>query len=810
MKAQELYPTFVALCAAVAFALAAAPLRAATPRFLSAQPVWPAGRATEKNVTAGFRAAFAPPAAEPVTLRLTGSSLYRVWLNGQFLAHGPARGPHGFYRVDELDLTGRLVGGTNLVAIEVAGYNANSYYLLDQPSFLQAEIVAGAQVLAATAGDGAPFEALLLEERVQKVQRYSFQRPFTEVYHLAPGYDAWRIQPGTEIRRVACAVAEPKALLPRHVPLSEFTRRGAVTLVSSGELAIGRQPETLWKDRSLTQVGPALGGYPEQELATIPSLELQTIATATHRPVQRPLRAEDPLALVPRAFHVVDFGVNLTGFIGAKVVCHRPARLFLTFDEILRGGDVDFKRLGCVNALVYELEPGTYDIESFEPYTLRYLKLFTLAGECDVSGLYLREYVCPDAGRAHFAASDERLNRLFAAGRETFQQNAVDLFMDCPSRERAGWLCDSFFTARVAQDLCGHTRIERNFLENFALPPRFAHLPDGMLPMCYPADHNDGVYIPNWAMWFVLELEEYLERSGDRELVEALRRRVLALVEFFQPYRNPDGLLERLPSWVFVEWSKANEFVQDVNYPSNMLYARMLEVAARLYDLPALARDAEQLRAVIRRQSFDGAFFVDNALRRDGRLQPTRNRTEVCQYFAFYFGVATPASHPSLWETLVRDFGPKRRQTGAFPEIHPANQFVGNVLRLELLSRDGRCQQVADEAFGYWLFMAERTGTLWENDGDYASCNHGFASHAVRVLNRDVLGLVRLDPVRRAIDLRFTDVNRDWCEGTLPTPDGSVTLRWRRDGEKLRYKLSAPAGYATTVTNLSRFELMRE
>jgi alpha-L-rhamnosidase len=810
MKTHALRPMLFPLAVATWFTLAGAPLLAAAPRFKSAQPVWPEGRATEKNVTVGFRAAFAVPPGQPVMLRVTGSTLYRLWLNGQFLAHGPARGPHGFYRVDELDLTARLAAGTNLVAIEVAGYNANSYYLLDQPSFLQAEVVTDGQVLAATAGDGAPFEAVVLRERVQQVQRYSFQRPFTEVYRLTPGFDAWRRQPDAPLDRVRCAVVDAKALLPRRVSHSAFAKRGAATLVASGELVTGRPPEPLWKDRSLTQVGPALGGYLEPDLATIPSLELQTIANASNRPVHRPLHATDMLALAPRAFHLVDFGVNLTGFVGAKVVCHRPARLFLTFDEILRDGDVDFKRLGCVNALVYELEPGTYEIESFEPYTLRYLKLFTLAGDCDVSGLYLREYVCPDTAQAHFAASDERLNRLFAAGRETFQQNAVDLFMDCPSRERAGWLCDSFFTARVAQDLCGHTRIERNFLENYALPPRFAHLPDGMLPMCYPADHNDGVYIPNWALWFVLELEEYLERSGDRELVEALRPRVLALVEYFQPYRNGDGLLERLPSWVFVEWSKANEFVQDVNYPSNMLYARMLEATARLYDLPDLAHDAEQMRAVIRRQSFDGDFFVDNALRQDGRLQVTRNRSEVCQYFAFYFGVATPASHPQLWETLVRDFGPQRRQTQAFPEIHSANQFVGNVLRLELLSRIGRCQQVADEAFGYWLFMADKTGTLWENDGDYASCNHGFASHAVRVLNRDVLGLARLDTVRREIHLRFTEVHLDWCEGSLPTPDGSVALRWRRDGERLRYKLSAPAGYAVTVENLSRFALVRE
>jgi len=99
---------------------------------------------------------------------------------------------------------------------------------------------------------------------------------------------------------------------------------------------------------------------------------------------------------------------------------------------------------------------------------------------------------------------------------ETFRQNSLDLFMDCPSRERAGWLCDSFFTSRAAFDLAGDATVEHNFVENFLLPPTFEHLPDGMLPMCYPSDHNDGCYIPNWAMWFVIELEEYAARSHDQ------------------------------------------------------------------------------------------------------------------------------------------------------------------------------------------------------------------------------------------------------------------------------------------------------
>ncbi len=779
---------------------ATAGVAAETVRFQAARPVWPEGRETERNLLVGFRAVVTAPATQPAVLRLAACTVYRVFLNGAFVGHGPAVVGHGFYRVDEWPLA--LKAGANVVAIEVAGYNANSFYLLDQPSFLQAEVVAGEQVLAATGGAG--FEVAILPERVQKAQRYSFQRPFAEIWRLAPGFDNWHSDPAAVLKKTACAVVGEKALLPRRVPYPTFALRQPVAHVAAGTVAKGEPPKKPWKDRSLVNIGPKLGGYPEKELEQVPTLELQAVRNVTSGP------ATPEIALKQNAFHTVDFGVNLTGFLGATLNVSAKTRLFLTFDEILSNNDVDFKRLGCCNIILYELEPGNYRVESFEPYTLRYLKLTVLEGDCTVSQLHLREYVNPHAMRARFATSDARFNRIFEAARQTFQQNAVDVFMDCPSRERAGWLCDSFFTARVALDLCGETTVEKNFYENFLLPAKFPHLPEGMLPMCYPSDHNDGVYIPNWAMWFVVQLEEYAARSGDRELVQALRPRVLKLLEFFKPFENSDGLLEKLPSWVFVEWSKANSFVQDVNYPSNMLYTRVLEVAARLYELPALAQKAARLRATILKQSFDGEFFVDNAKRVDGKLQVTRNRTEVCQYFAFFFEFATPQSQPKLWDVLTKDFGPQRKQTKKFPEVHPANAFIGNQLRFELLSRAGLAPQILDEALGYWLFMADRTGTLWEHDSPQASCNHGFASHAAHVFLRDVLGLYQVDAFRKQIQLRLGDLPLEWCEGAVPTPSGAIHMRWWKEGTKLCYSLQAPETYQVTVVNLSGKELVHK
>lgn len=779
-----------------------------TPRFLGAKPVWPEGRETELNLSVGFYGSVDASPGEAVTLRLTGSTLYRVFLNGEFVCHGPARACHGYFRIDEMDITPRLQDGTNTLAIEVAGYNVNSYYLMDQPAFLQAEVTQGSSVLCGTGVERNALVARIIPERVQKVQRYSFQRPFIEVYRLEQDWDRWRTYGGTD--SVTCTIRPQHPLLPRRVSHPTYTKRPAMTMGASGTVEVGGEPSQLWKDRSLVNIGPALKGYPEPQLEVVPSIELQGLRYSQIDAGGATWTPSSEIALDGGRYQIADLGTNLSGFIGATVTCEKTMRLYVTFDEILSNGDVDFKRLGCVNALLFELEPGTYALESFEPYTARYLKFIALDGPCTITDVYLREYVNPDTYSAHFAASDERLNRLFEAGRETFAQNAVDVFMDCPSRERAGWLGDSLFTARTAFDLGGTTAVEQNFYENFLLPERFEYLPEGMLPMCYPADHNDGVFIPNWAMWFVIQLEEYLARSGDQETIDALEPRVLALLNYFEKFRNDDGLLEKLESWVFVEWSEANKFVQDVNYPSNMLYAAVLGTVGRLYDRPDLIADAERMRGVILDQSFDGEFFVDNALRVNGALEVTTNRSEICQYYAFFFDVATPESHPDLWNRLCTEFGPDRKSTKAFEQVHFANSFMGNMLRFEILSRYDRGEQILPESVEYLLYMADLTGTLWENDSVAASCNHGFASHIVHTLYRDVLGLYAVDPVQKTITVRLSDVSLDWCEGRKPLADGFLSMRWWRQDKAIHYRIDAPAGYAIVLENGTGKTVIRE
>ncbi|MBS7338136.1 MAG: hypothetical protein KIG81_09825, partial [Thermoguttaceae bacterium] len=266
-----------------------------------------------------------------------------------------------------------------------------------------------------------------------------------------------------------------------------------------------------------------------------------------------------------------------------------------------------------------------------------------------------------------------------------------------------------------------------------------------------------------------------------------------------------------LPSWVFVEWSRANDFVQDVNYPSNMTYARILEIVGALYDVEKWSEKARKVRAKVIEQSFDGEFFVDHAIRKeDGTLEICRDRTEVCQYFAFFFKTATPESHPELWATLLDKFGPNRVKEGGYPEIHKANSFVGNVLRLELISQANRGDQLLDESVAYNEYMVDRTGTLWENDTDFASCNHGFASHVERVYYRDVVGIRSVDPSAKKIVIRLPKIDSlTWAAGVQPLYGSAIKLRWEKKHGKLLYSLETPDGYDVEFSNESGLEATR-
>jgi alpha-L-rhamnosidase len=93
--------------------------------------------------------------------------------------------------------------------------------------------------------------------------------------------------------------------------------------------------------------------------------------------------------------------------------------------------------------------------------------------------------------------------------------------------------------------------------------------------------------------------------------------------------------------------------------------------------------------------------------------------------------------------------------------------------------------------------MANLTGTLWENIGTTASCNHGFASHVAVTYCRDVLGLREIDYVNRTVrfsppkGLPLESISMDIpVEGA-----GYIRAGWRRSDGRIVEELTLPEGW---------------
>lgn len=657
-------------------------------------------------------AVFTAPAEADSILHIAGTAFYRIFLNGRFLAAGPARTAKGYLRVDRIPLP---TGGT--VAVEACGYYCKSVSTVRQPNCILAEITKDGTVTAAT---GSGFTAYR-GTRIQKTERYTIQRHFTEI---------WDHRQSHRAAEITVLPLEFK-LLERRVPYPRYDTVTATTARYRGSLDF--DPTLPWRRTRHTwkEIPEEWGVFPEEEIDRFPFRwvwrQKQTV-TAENTAL--------PLTLSEGEYALFDFKQIEAGFLTAALEVQKEADLVIAFSEYTEEPEFHFQKMSGHHVAEYLLPQGESALQTFEPYSCRYVMVAVKRGTVTVREVGCRRYEFPLPPLSPLGETEKQREICLAAIR-TFAHNAVDLYTDCPSRERGGWLCDSYFTARTEYALTGDTVVEDAFLENYRLFENDGSFPQGVLPDAYPADVRPGnIFIPQWTMWYVLEVEEYLLERGNAHKKDAFRPSVYALLDFYRRYENENGLLEQLPSWNFVEWSDANEWVQDVNYPTNFLYARVLEAIARIYGDTSCEARAQEVRRETIRQSFNGTVFLDHAVRdENGVLQRLEHCSEACQYYAVLFGgldMNSPVYRP-LKELILHELIPGRT---THPEIFPVNAFIGAYLRMDALLKLGAYPRVLADIEGFFGHMSAHTGTLWEYREFKGSMDHGFASYVYAVIKK--------------------------------------------------------------------------
>lgn len=684
--------------------------------FKLAKPIFPKGTKAEKNIFATFRTEV--KSLQNAKISIAAYTFYQLYINGELVAFGPARTAKGYARVDVIDLDKYHRAGKNEIVIGVIGYNCRSLSTVYQTSFLTAEILCGDSVIAYTGKD---FECFLPACHIQKTERYSVQRHFTEVWDFV-GEKGWTdavdacegetVDTLTYIDRVAPYAYYEDIMIDSAAVTGTLEYDGSVQPKRS---FYSFQPDDRW------------GKFEREEVG----LYFEWLQYQKQTPTAKNIAL--PLTLKGLEYALFNFGKLECGFFKLNAVAKADTKINIGFSEYIDGDIFTYTDMHVHNIVTVSVGAGeAIDFTSFEPYVCKYAIVALEYGEIELKSFGIKRFE-NDVTEVKIPELDNPVLRdIYRAAVKTYAHNAVDIYSDCPSRERAGWLCDSYFTGKTEHFLFGTTYVEDAFLENYRLYKNDGLIPEGSIPMCFPSDiKSNGEMIPQWTMWYVLEVEDYLTNRNTAADKELFRESVMGLLDFYARYENSDGLLEDLPSWNFVEWSKANQWVYNVNYPTNFLYAQVLEAAYNLFGGEALREKCEKIRKIAVEQSFDGKMFRDHALRgENGELVLQNDISEICQYYAILFADIdiTDAKYTELRRLVREVFGAIRKEE--MPEIEVINAFIGVYLRLEALLKIGEYGLVLSDIENFFGNMEKLTGTLWENRSVHGSLDHGFASYA--------------------------------------------------------------------------------
>ncbi len=742
---------------------------------------------------------------------LTGRNMYRLYINGVIVMHGPARTAHGYCRVDEVDVTPFLNEGENHLAVEVMVYgdvyNRYSNDSTQEPGMFIGELTVDGKVICATGED--EWQVLRLTARAPHAERISHSREAAELYSLDDQYYGWTTGRAVFVPAAPMDEADAPVYLTHEALQPTLNEYPIPQLVEYGSCFIE-------KDKPLT---PLFYEKHSPYYATLSEHPLEDCRRTAERAFNgvSVKRVDDILLLGGEGdkFVLFDGGESRVGFISIEFSCDHDGIVDIVHSELLNpDGSIPYYH-DVVTRLHIRGGMG-HGFITMEPCLARYIKLyFRGTGDVKLYGLSMLDYAYPDEMRSGFQCSDDNINRLYNAAKKTLILNTMDIFMDCPERERGGWLCDSLWTARAAQMMLSDTRVEKEFIQNFLLTPAEGMF-HGFFPEAYPGNKTnfkEMTGITTWTFWLMCQLVEYVERTGDFAFRDEYADRVKAFVKGSFDFIGQSGLLENLP-WVFIDWSMSNmgEYQQPISTPANALYAYMLMGLGRLYGRADWVEKGAKMRDILREAILSESelgfasltTFSDSfAMGGDGKLHGRGKVSESGMATALWAGLFLPGEAPLMEDIVINRMGPAPTYA-ADPMIGKSQLFIGLCIRLDLLTRLGAYDKMYTDMLAiYEPQLKEGPGTLWENQIiDTSSRCHGFTAHAGVHLMRDVLGLgfpeYGQDGKKRMVITPHVCGLR-WARGTVELAEGIVSVFWRYDGKSFTLQACVPAGFETEV-----------
>lgn len=493
---------------------------------------------------------------------------------------------------------------------------------------------------------------------------------------------------------------------------------------------------------------------------------------------------------------VLDFGDIYVGPLTFSLSAPAGTVLDLYGYENEFQGEVDYT-VGLNNSIRYVCREGMQTYTCLTRTGCRYLAL-TLreqTGPVALYGVHIRHATHPPSGIGRFRSDDDKLNRIWEICRQTHLCCMEDTFVDCPTYEQSFWNGDALISAYINAWLFGAYPLLRHCLVVGAGMARNTPLMNAL----GPTDWNTS--IPMWSMNWLIAIEKYVEVSGDRSVVAELYASVRALMDTFEGFLTPEGGF-LLNAWNMLDWAELDIHNHGVVTGNQAILIHCCRVAAdfaqemeKPQDAARWQRMGERLEDYIDAVLWDEASgaFLDGFSPEHGL---SRTRSVQSHTLLVLYGVIRDPEKQKRAEALLAAPPADFLTAGSpFFLFYVYEQMAPN-----------RLQWVLDDIRERWTgMMRYDCTTCWEvfpgfyEVGRTRSYCHSWSASPAYFLTRYLLGVHPKADAFTALEISLPETDLAWCEGTVPTPLGAVTVYWSREGEQKKYRIVAPKGVKITA-----------
>ncbi|MEK7415975.1 MAG: family 78 glycoside hydrolase catalytic domain [Planctomycetota bacterium] len=757
--------------------------------------IWVLGSGGRRNTFGQFRKDFelkSIPGKAP--FQITADQNYKLFVNGQYVGRGPARGYQIRWPYDEYDVASVLQEGHNWISVQVyyGGISHFSYITEWHEGLLCAGKWKGCTITS-----DASWMSRISPGQASDTFRLCVQMGLQEHADARLDDQEW-------IR---------SAKIPRGWSATSSTR------------PYGSMPWHACQPRDIPNLGNCVRSY-RSLVATAQGKNADGAEIAVN--VVTPMRAENPaiewignqngtksndLTSIHMSASgkgrftaiVLDLGehsvgnpiIEVTGAAGGET-------LDFHYSELLdkNGGPfIPEQRPGSTGinmASRLVLKKGTTRFELHHIFGYRYVAVWLRNAERPIRlKLAHRETLYPLKIQGKFVCDDAVLNDIHAICVRTQQVCMLDSYVDTPWREQVAWWGDARVQVRNTFHLANDVRLLKRGIRLLSVQ----EVPNGLGYGHAPTNCHGGV-LPDFSLIWLISIWDYVWQTGKTDIVHEQWPRIQRMLGYFTGEgRGKNGLLrydERY--WLFLDWSTLPKEGSPTLLNLWYLFAleRLSELARLLglnTDRLRLGRMAQEQKRLILKLLWDpkAELFRDGL---SAKGKPLATHSLHNQTLGILCGLQ-PGYRTRMIQTLVLPYLKSEKVSGALPSSY----WVTYVY--EMMIRHGHGAEVIRHIRERFAPMIPYGGT-WEHFAftpGNGSVTHAWSAHPISHLAGALGGVIqdgmawkkiRYFPVIDAVGVNQADV-------IVPTPAGEIRSRWTRSGDVVEGVLELPRGVVAAV-----------